>query len=573
MAFMVSPGVNVSEIDLTTTVGKGISTSIGAFAGNFQWGPANERVLISNEVELVDTFGKPTADTYLDFFSAANFLAYANACWVVRIADSNSSINLNATSGSTGLRVNNDSHYEVVTKPTSCGDWVARFPGAKGNSLAVAICDSGITSEEFAGNIAITANTAGTWSDYFDSMPNTSVHAENKGGSNDEVHIVVIDEDGEFSGVKGTVIEKFAHVSKAPGAKAEDGSNNYFVDVINSTSRYIRIGGTLALDGNVSGNISDTWDQVGYEVSSLSNGTSLDTTAITDEYFNGYDMFANSQEVDIALIISGAASLTLAQHLIDMATNRKDCVAFVSPRWSDVQPGQTGSTVATKVVDFRNLLNRSSSYFVLDSGWKYQYDKYNDVYRWVPINADIAGLCARTDNARDPWWSPAGFTRGNIQNVVKLAWNPNQAQRDEIYKAGINPVVSFPGEGTILYGDKTGLTKPSAFDRINVRRLFIILEKTIATAAKYSLFEFNDEFTRSQFKTMVEPFLRGVMGRRGIYDFAVVCDETNNTPQVIDNNEFVGDIYIKPAKSINFIQLNFVAVRTGVEFSEIIGKF
>jgi len=209
----------------------------------------------------------------------------------------------------------------------------------------------------------------------------------------------------------------------------------------------------------------------------------------------------------------------------------------------------------------------------MDSGWKYQYDKYNDVYRWVPLNGDIAGLCARTDSARDPWWSPAGFNRGNIQNIVKLSWNPNQAQRDLIYKAGVNPVCSFPGEGTILYGDKTGLAKPSAFDRINVRRLFIILEKAIANAAKYSLFEFNDEFTRSQFKTMVEPFLREVKGRRGVYDFAVVCDETNNTAQVIDNNEFVGDIYIKPAKSINYIQLNFVAVRTGVEFNEVIGKF
>jgi len=209
----------------------------------------------------------------------------------------------------------------------------------------------------------------------------------------------------------------------------------------------------------------------------------------------------------------------------------------------------------------------------MDSGYKYQYDKYNDVYRYVPFNGDVAGLAVRTDDTRDPWFSPAGYNRGIIKNIVKLPYNPRQADRDVLYKSDINPIVNFPGQGTILFGDKTLLGKPSAFDRINVRRLFIVLEKAIATAAKFSLFELNDEFTRAQFKNLVEPFLRDVQGRRGIYDFAVICDGTNNTGEVIDRNEFIADIYIKPAKSINFIQLNFVAVRTGVEFSEIIGKF
>lgn len=570
MAFQISPGVNTSEIDLTTTVGKGISTSVGAFAGNFQWGPVNERVLIGNEVELVDIFGKPTADTYVDFFSIANFLSYAGAAYVVRVGDSTRTLNLNATSGNNAVRVDNDSDYEVVTKAENIGDWVARFPGSKGNSLAVAVIDS---DGEFTSNIGISGNTAGKWNQYFDVIPGTSAHATSLGGSLDELHIVVIDEDGLFTGTKGTVLEKYAHLSKAPGAKSENGTNNYYVDVINSTSKYIRVGGTYVLGSSPSGSITTSWTASGTEVSSLSKGTDLDTSSVTDEYTNAYDLFSNAEEVDVALIISGAASVTVAQKCIDVAEGRKDAVAFISPLWENVSPGQSGSTIATAVASFKDLLQRSNSYYVVDSGWKYQYDKYNDVYRWVPLNGDIAGLCARTDSTRDPWWSPAGFTRGSIRNVVKLAWNPTKAQRDAIYRVGVNPVVSFPGEGVILYGDKTGLTKPSAFDRINVRRLFIILEKTIATASKYSLFEFNDEFTRGQFKSMVEPFLRDVKGRRGIYDFLVVCDETNNTPQVIDNNEFVGDIYIKPAKSVNFIQLNFVAVRSGVEFSEVVGNF
>jgi phage tail sheath protein FI len=287
-------------------------------------------------------------------------------------------------------------------------------------------------------------------------------------------------------------------------------------------------------------------------------------------------LFASAEEVDVSLILQGKAvgsanNAQLANYIIDnICESRKDCVAFISPAKTNVV--SNAGNESTSMVGFRNA-SRSTSYAVLDSGYKYQYDKYNDVYRYIPLNGDTAGLCVRTDDTRDPWFSPAGFNRGQIKNIIKLAYNPDKANRDILYKANINPVVTFPGQGTVLYGDKTMLTKPSAFDRINVRRLFIVLEKAIATAAKYTLFEFNDEFTRAQFKNLVEPFLRDVQGRRGIYDFKVVCDSTNNTGEVIDRNEFVGDIYIKPAKSINFIQLNFVAVRTGVEFSEIVGQF
>ena len=266
---------------------------------------------------------------------------------------------------------------------------------------------------------------------------------------------------------------------------------------------------------------------------------------------------------------SSIATQTVANEYLTVAANRKDCVAFVSPALANVVGAQAS---ATAVVNYRNLLT-DTSYGVMDSGWKYQYDKYNDVYRYIPLNADIAGLCVRTDLQRDPWFSPAGLNRGQIRNLVKLGFNPTQSERDTLYKGGVNPVVSFPGEGTVLFGDKTLQGRPSAFDRINVRRLFIVLEKAIATAARSSLFEFNDEFTRSQFVGLVEPFLRDVQGRRGIYDFRVVCDETNNTPAVVDRNEFIGDIYIKPARSVNFIQLNFVAVRSGVAFDEIVGRF
>jgi len=243
-------------------------------------------------------------------------------------------------------------------------------------------------------------------------------------------------------------------------------------------------------------------------------------------------------------------------------------MVFVSPELVDVY--NNAGDEADDIVSFRTTLT-SSSYAVLDSGWKYQYDKYNDKYRWIALNADVAGLCARTDAIADPWFSPGGLNRGQIRNVVKLAYSPDNTDRDTLYKAGVNPVVAFPGEGTVLFGDKTLLAKPSAFDRINVRRLFIVLEKAIALAAKYQLFEFNDAFTRAQFRNLVEPFLRDIKGRRGIYDFRVICDETNNTGEVIDRNEFVADIYIKPARSINFISLNFIATRTGVAFEEIVG--
>jgi phage tail sheath protein FI len=303
----------------------------------------------------------------------------------------------------------------------------------------------------------------------------------------------------------------------------------------------------------------------------LTGGVDGNTVIQDGEIIIGYDNFKSSEDIDISLILNCDYDSTVAIDLInDIAEFRKDCVVFISPPKSAVV--DNAGNEATDVIAFRNMLP-SSSYAVMDSGWKYQYDKYNDLYRWVPLNGDVAGLCVRTDVERDPWWSPAGYNRGFIQNTVKLAWSPRLAFRDELYQNSVNSVITEKGQGTLLFGDKTLLSKPSAFDRINVRRLFIVLEKAIALASKFTLFEFNDQFTRAQFVNMVEPYLRDVKGRRGLYDFRVVCDETNNTPEVIDSNRFIGDIYLKPVRSINFIQLNFIAVRTGVAFTEVVGRF
>ncbi len=569
MAFQLSPGVNVSEIDLTTIV-PAVGTTEGAFAGNFAWGPVNEIVSISNEIELVDRFGKPNANNFESFFTAANFLSYARNLRVVRAGNNTTALNATANGG---IAIHNKDQYENeyldLSASNTYGMFAARYPGDLGNSLKVSLWASS------------NAATFSTWeyASEFQSAPGTSTYAAGVNGLHDEMHIIVIDEDGKFTGTGNTVLEKFAYVSKASDAKTDDGSSNYYVNVINDRSKYIYIlnhalnsNGTSSSNtwGSPASNTTFSQGQNGYGAS-LKQGLYL--TPTDADITLAYDKFANADEVDVSLIATGSHSSTIVAHVIDnIVGSRKDCVAFVSPPRASVvnNPGSE----ATDITTYRNsTLNKSSSYAVMDTGWKYQFDKYNNVYRWVPLNGDIAGLCVRTDFERDPWFSPAGFNRGQIKNVVKLAWNPNKSQRDDLYKIGVNPVVSFPGEGTILYGDKTLLAKPSAFDRINVRRLFIVLEKAIARAAKYSLFEFNDEFTRAQFVALVEPYLRDVKGRRGIFDFRVVCDETNNTPEVIDRNEFVGDIYIKPARSINFIQLNFVAVRTGVAFEEVVGRF
>lgn len=571
MTFQVSPGVNVSEID-TTTVVPAVSTSSGAVAGPFDWGPVESVRQITNENELASTFGKPSTNSAPTFFTAASFLAYAGDLQVVRTANTGSRNAYANTGVMTAVYCPNEEAYEANSSLNTITNSlaIARYPGGKGNTLKVSIL----------------ANTSlGTWTygSLFDKAPGTSYFVSSSFGNataNDELHLVVVDEDGAITGQAGTVLEKFANLSKATNAKNESGESIYWKDVIFRKSKYIYITG---VPFQASGSVVDNWNTPANATSSyqttkndntdtsfsFTNGT--DITLTDGDVIRGYDIIGNAEKVDVSLVMGAAHSQTVALSAAATVESRKDCVLFLSPSLANVQ----STDITTAVVNYRNnaLSNLSSSYVVMDSGWKYMYDKYNDTYRWVPLNGDIAGLCARTDTDRDPWFSPAGLTRGQIKNVIKLAYSPNKAQRDTLYKNGINPVVSNPGEGTLLFGDKTLLGRPSAFDRINVRRLFIVLEKSIAKASRAALFEFNDEFTRAQFVNLVEPFLRTVQGRRGIYDYRVVCDESNNTAEIIDRNEFVGDIYVKPAKSINFIQLNFVAVRTGVAFEEIVGKF
>jgi len=410
---------------------------------------------------------------------------------------------------------------------------------------------------------------------YYDSVdgaPGTSPYASDRSGSGDEIHVVVVDQDGGITGTPGEVIETFSNLSKAADAKTPQGDTNYYPTVIKNKSQYI-----YWMDHNTSGTnwgnnaAGTTFTAVNTPtLESLSGGS--DGSAVTDAQLKtAYDKFADSETVDVGLIIAGPSGSTAhVDNLITLAENRKDAIVFASPQRSDVVNITNSNTQTTNVKDFFDLI-RSSSYAVFDSGYKYCYDRYNDVYRFVPLNGDIAGLAARTDLIADAWFSPAGFNRGIVRGAVKLAYNPTKAQRDILYPARVNPVSTFPGQGTILFGDKTGLSSPSAFDRINVRRLFITLEKAISTASKFQLFEFNDEFTRANFRNIVEPFLREVQGRRGITDFLVVCDETNNTGDVIDRNEFKAEIFIKPARSINFITLSFVATRTGVAFEEVAG--
>ena len=683
MGFQVSPGVQVKEIDLTNVI-PAVSTSIGGFAGHFNWGPSEEAVLVSSEKELSETFGTPNADTYKSFLTAASFLKYTNALYVSRAEPTAARNSVWSTKEANQSTIGSPISNEEDSRTSSDAIAFGRYFGAKGNSIkihmAVAAIDPGDVADsvESQGRFAdiaaqdLVSDLAGTtaWGE-----ANVDVNA------NDEIHIIVEDVGGEISGTKGAILEIYEGLSMYSDA-LKDGGTNYYETVINRDSKYIYVhntgfkalwtssstaaqpgdSGLTVTDGvqkkfGIAGatpNIAETGVAT---VGTLANGTSAnrtvgtytvkiadsttssnalgkgaefsitvatggivtdtditivkpgvgfaagETITVTDAalgsgggdslsfnvatvgklslqgtLINGVDgavatgnvntaldYLADVNVVDVNLLFAEQTddSVTVPNKIIQIAgTTRKDCVGFISC--------DTSSDDETEVIsDFSTL--GSTSYVVLDSSAVHVYNKYTDQYQYIPAAGHMAGLCARTDNTNDPWFSPAGYSRGQLLGVSKLKFNPNQVERDALYKKGINPIVAQPGQGILLFGDKTYQRKPSAFDRINVRRLFIVLEKAISTASKFQLFELNDEFTRAMFRNMVEPFLRDVKGRRGINDFLVVCDETNNTGNIIDTNRFVADIYIKPARSINFITLNFIATRTGVEFSEIVG--
>ena len=634
MAFQVSPGVLVQEKDLTNVI-PAVATSIGAIAGDFTKGPTDEIVSISSEKDLVETFGKPTATNFEHFFSASSFLQYGNSLRVVRTSgtgllnatESGSGLLINntthyqdnyadgsasnglwgaRTAGSWGNNLKISSCpsatvYEETAKTAinqadcAVGDTTVTIDSASGlsvgdivnfaesggyeyritaiNSLVLTIVrhPSGVGGLHTA--VADNAAVRRRWQ-YYDlvsAAPGTSPYTTDRGGSNDEIHVVVVDETGDITGKAGDVLEVYDSVSKASDAKTPQGDDNYYPNVIFNRSKYVywldhNSGGTNWGVGGTGTTFTAVTAVSNVSLASGNNGTAGTTAQLK----TAYEKYTDAETVDVNLIIAGKGDATHIDNLVTIAESRKDCVVFASPERSDVVNVSNSETQTNNVKGFFDAIT-SSSYLVFDSGYKYTYDKYNDVFRFVPLNGDIAGLAARTDLIADSWFSPAGFSRGVIRGAVKLAYNPTKTQRDTLYRARVNPVTTFPGQGTVLFGDKTALSAPSAFDRINVRRLFITLEKAISTASKFQLFEFNDEFTRAQFRNLVEPFLRDVQGRRGITDFLVVCDETNNTGDVIDRNEFRADIFVKPTRSINFITLQFIATRTGVAFEEVIG--
>jgi hypothetical protein len=572
MAFQLSPGVSVSEVDLTTVV-PSVLTTAGAFAGPFVWGRINRRTTVSNEVNLVSVHGAPDNNVASSFFTCSSFLAYGNNLKIVRSVGSNTKnalANVNALAFQVANENTFEENYLTNNNNNYFGPFMAKYAGELGNSLTISVADASNFSGWTANGISC--------SSFFPGAPGTSAQAALAGSANDEIHVIVIDTGGLFTGAKNSVLETFPYVSKALNSTDANGNSNYYKQKIFLNSNYI-----YAADPVDYANTVSTWGSpYANNLTYASIGTIVPRTftlvkgsfemPTNADLINSYNSFANADEVDVSLVLTGNANTVVQQHVIDNIVNvRKDCMAFLTPPTAAVVNNR-GDEV-TDIGTWLSSLSRTTSYAVADCGYKYLFDKYNNTYRYVPLNGDIAGLCVYTDSVRDPWYSPAGLNRGIIKNAVKLSWSPNQTERDSLYSLGVNPVISLQGQGILLYGDKTLQTKPSAFDRINVRRLFIVLEKAIATASQFSLFEFNDEFTRAQFVALVTPFLRDIQGRRGIYDFRVVCDTTNNTSQVIDSNQFVGDIYVKPARSINFIQLNFVAVRTGVDFTEVVGQF
>lgn len=631
MVFSVSPSVTIREVDQTTII-PAITTPPAAIAGVFHWGPVNERVLISSENELAAVFGKPSDFNAETFFTAADFLSYSNALYVVRVTDDANTATTQDEANNTVFSarypgaLGNDIDISYVTTSTSGNTSSFSAPvfnitpsdikGADGTtfddvssvnsntmvfgtSTLFAVTTQDTIDVESGDILRLSTSNAGfqdlvvsTVSSTFEVVSNTSIYTHKIVFSNkytlsetnaNEItfsrrwkysslvsnapaagymHVIVTDRVGNIAGVPGQVLEKYENVSLSSSAKQPDGTNVYYKNVLENQSKYI-LGGDFTINSSTSVR----------EYMSLAGGSDGNNEANESTFSKiaqGYDLFKEANDVDVSFVLQGKATTSnLANYIISNVVDyRRDCIAFISPRKEDVVGVTSSQTQMDNVLSFRNSLT-NSSYWVIDSGYKYRYDKYNDVYRWVPLNGDIAGLTSRVES----WESPAGYRKGQIKNVVKLAFNPTKPQRDILYGRDVNPVITQVGQGTLLFGDKTGLGTEtgSAFTRINVRRLFITVEKAIATISAQFLFEFNDEFTQNQFKNIVDPFLRDIQGRRGIIDFRVVSDSTINTPDIIDRNIFRSNIFIKPARSINFIELTFVATRTGVEFEEIVG--
>ena len=623
---LISPGIKITESDLVSS-SQSVSSTSGGFSGQFRWGPIDKAVQITNETELVNQFGKPNATNVVDFLSAANFLGYSGSLFIVRSANTALNATAEATTGSgtagTGVSIKNEDVY-LNTASFNNGPWAGRYSGALGNALKVSLCPSSAAfSSTLTGTYSVTAGSttvtgSGTaantemqvgdilvlggraskvtaianttsltiesahltgasaatgtrrWEFFgeFDSAPATSSAGTIAGATGDELHVVVVDKTGDITGTAGTVLEKYGYLSKGSNAKADSGGSNYYPTVINERSNWI----FWTDHDNAGVNWGNTLSSTTFTAVSTPKTYSLtggsDGNALTDgDRSTSFVLLANKQEVPASIIVAGQANATVVNRIIaDVAEVRKDVVVCVSPLRANVV--NNAGSEATSIVSWADTVTRST-YAVADSGWKYQYDKYNDAYVYVPLNADTAGCMARNDFQREPWLSPAGFSNGRIQNLVRLAYNPSQADRDTLYKAAVNPVITQVGQGTVLFGDKTFTLRNTSMNRVNVRRLFIELQKTIGQAADNVLFDQNDETTRSGFVSLVVPYLRSVQSRRGITAFRVVCDASNNPEDVVNSNEFVCDIFVQPIRSVNFIQLNFVSVRGTATFAEI----
>ena len=527
-----SPSVAIKEIDLSGVV-PAVTSTTGALVGDFNWGPAGLAVRIGNEAELANRFGSPSLEggaPATDFLSAAYFLKYSSNAYVSRVLNDS---DVNAVAASTPTQVKNLDHWNNVSSGLTANKVIAKYPGTVGNSISVEICPPA-------------AFAAWAHKDNFDAAPAVG-----------EVHAAVIDSDGVISGTAGSLIETFAFASSTSGSFTSDGTANYVADVLNNRSEFVWV--------------SDV-DSIGSTLITypLSGGARTSARVVAD-YVSAFDVFQDVDTIQVDFLIApsrGSLSdmTTLVTSLVGTATERQDCVVVASPdRTAVFSSDPTAQIVATA-----NTFT-ASSYLIADNNFVKVYNKYEDKYEFIAAASSTAGVMAATDDVSAPWFSPAGARRGQYLGVTSLAFSPTKSQRDTLYRAAVNPIINLPGQGIILFGDKTKLGRPSAFDRINVRRLFLIMERAIKAAGENVMFEFNDEFTRAEFVNIVEPFLREIKGRRGVSDFRVVCDETNNTAEVIDNNSFVASIFVKPARSINYVTLNFVATRTGVDFEEVVG--
>jgi len=578
MAFLPSesPAVVVREVDLSGIV-PAVTSSTGATVGDYNWGPGNSPVLVGNEAELVSNFGSPTlvaGSNSVDFLSAVNFLKYSGSLYVTRGIDA--SVHLNAVdSDADGTLVQNITDWnEKKVALASTNRLIAKYPGVAGNSLEVSICPATSGDSAFSG---------WAYKSLFDDAPRTSAFVEARADSAssalDEVHVAIIDKGGDFTGTVGAVLETFPYVSLASDAKTAEGNTNFVLDVLNSRSSYVWAAALPAGKPTsfTSANFVSTsvTDRTVY-TKRFTSGAQTTAGLSKGTYLTGFDQYEDVDAIQVDFLIAPGLSAAsdqkdLVDDLVTTAKNlRKDCIVIASPHRGGVVNILNVTTIQDNIIAWADTLT-SSSYLVVDNNYLRVYNKYSDEYVYIPAASSTAGIMAATDFVSAPWFSPAGSRRGQYFGASTLAWSPSKSQRDALYKAGVNPIVNFPGQGILLFGDKTKLSRPSAFDRINVRRLFLVMERAIKRAAQQVMFEFNDEFTRAEFVNIVEPFLREIQGRRGITDFRVVCDETNNTPQIIDTNQFIADIYIKPARSINYVTLSFVAVRTGVDFDEVVG--